>query len=118
MDGLFNSFSKLDKLKLFAVGIGVGEKLPSDMDEGEGWTDGKEMIEEVHRFEEARSPRLFGEVIFDDSEGKRRGKTESECHFCFPTGYFYAEVIDLDFVPSDRTTWKMSDMNPKEELPS
>ena len=105
MDRLQDSLSKFDDFEFVAIGISACEEFPPDGNERGHWTRRHEMIEEIHHFEDgARSPYLFGEVLFDHSEGEGSCVTESESDFCFPKGGFDAKVIDFGFTPGDGTT--------------
>src|SRR5271170_4817329 len=104
---LHDSATEFDDFKFFTIGVSVGEKFPSNGDEREGWADGDEMIEKVHCFENhARGPCLLRKVLFDDSESEGGRETEGESNFGFPSGDFDNEVIDLDFAPCERATYK------------
>ena len=114
VDRLDDSATEFDDFEFFAVGVSISEKLPSDRNERECWTDGDEVIEKIHCFENhTGGPCLLRKVLLDHTESEGCGITECERNFSFPAGDLDSEVIDLDFAPRERATYKMSEMKRK-----
>jgi len=113
-DRLDNSPPEFDEFEPLAIGVQVGEELPSDGNEREGWTNRNEVIEEVHSFEDDTGcPCLFGKVLLDNAKAERSGIPESECNLRFPAWNLDAEVIDFDFAPCNSSAYIVSEMTQK-----
>lgn len=111
VDRLDDSASKFDGFKFLAIGVQVGEELPSNRDERKGWAEGDKVVEEIHGFDDdSGGPCFLGKILLDNSKTERCGIAESERNVRFPAGNLDAKVIDLDFAPSKRATYTTCEM--------
>lgn len=114
VDRLDDSASEFHDFKFLAIGVQVGEELPSNRDERKSWTDGDKVVEEIHGFDDDSGvPCFLGKILLDDSKTERCGIAESERNMRFPAGDLDAKVIDLDFAPSKRATYTTCEMTRK-----